>query len=52
MTRFFKNYIHEVKVLNRQLEYQSTYDSAVRGLMVLIGIPVIGILSVVNLLVK
>ena len=56
MIRFVKNYINELGVLNRQLQYQSTYDGAIRGLVVLIGIPVIailiGILALVNLLSK
>ena len=45
-------YLHELKVLKAQLNYPNTYDSAIRGLMLLVGVPIIGILAIVNMLIK
>ena len=51
MIKFGKDYIHELKVLHRQLDHKDLKQGAVIGLIIMVGIPIIGILAVVNLLI-
>ncbi len=44
------NYIHEIKVNLRQLRYKDIRLTATVSLVILIGMPIIGILTVANLL--
>lgn len=46
------DYVHELEVLYTQLRYPELRNSAIIGLVIRLGIPIIGILTVVNLLTK
>jgi len=49
MIKFVKDYIHELKVLHRQLDHKDLKQGAIIGLVITIGIPILGVLAIINL---